>query len=921
MVVQATDAAGHPVAGAAITWAITQGSGTLSNPSAATDSNGLANSGFIGTSLFGNSFQAATVTVSSASASVNFTITTVIFSNGSQLGSGATIHFIAPSENLNLSAPSGSTLPAAVQIAVSAAYGNQVGQPIPNISLRIIGQDLTSPPLASCNGPKGVVLTDSTGTATCDLLVTGPPGTTQLRSYVGEYQQGPPFELQITPGTSCSYSLPAFNQSFGSTAASGTVNVVTTAGCGWSASSNVSWISITAGSSGTGNGTVSYSVAADSGASRTGTLSIAGQTYTVSQTGTTTGGLAVASVNLPAGTLNVAYSATLSATGGQPPYTWSTSGSLPAGLTLSASTGVISGTPSAAGTSNFTGTVRDSTGASASQNFSITVNGVTSSSFAITTTSLANGAVGTAYQQSIMTVNANSCGIISSIVTFSLSAGTLPNGLALQPGGVISGTPTLPGTFSFTLTATSQCLNTASASLKITITGNAPQMTASPSALAFTVQQGTSNIPADQQIAISSSGAALTYTASASTNSGANWLTVKNQASGSTPANATIGVVNYSSLAPGPYTGSIGISSQAANSPASVPVTLTVLAAVPLTVSPLTFAINQFVTQGSNVAKQPITVSNGSASSSFSAAAATANGGPWLSISPAAGSTPASLTASADSGGLATGVYTGTIVITPASGATQTISVTLVVSQQPPSIASIQNAASFVLGPVAPGEIVTIFGSAMGPATGVGWQLTPAGTVATNLASTSVSFDGVAAPLIYAAAGQVSAVVPYEVAGNSTTKVQLSYLGLVSNPLTVQVAGAAPGIFTANSLGSGQGAILNQDFSVNSASNGAAPGSVVSIFATGEGQTNPPGIDGAINASTLPLPAPLLPVTAQIAGQPAQVMYYGAAPGELAGVLQVNAVIPANVQRGTSVPVVIQVGSASSQTVTLFIKP
>src|SRR5208283_3545110 len=107
---------------------------------------------------------------------------------------------------------------------------------------------------------------------------------------------------------------------------------------------------------------VAYSVAADTGASRTGTLSIAGQTYTVSQTGTTTGGgLAVASVNLPAGTLNVAYSATLSATGGQPPYTWSTSGSLPAGLTLSASTGVISGTPSAAGTSNFTATVRDST--------------------------------------------------------------------------------------------------------------------------------------------------------------------------------------------------------------------------------------------------------------------------------------------------------------------------------------------------------------------------------------------------------------------------------------------------------------------------------------------------------------------------------------------------------------------------------
>ncbi len=96
MVVEATDAAGHPVAGAAITWAITQGSGTLSNPSAATDSNGLANSGFLGTSLFGNSFQAATVTVSSASASVSFTITTVIFSERFPVGVGSNDSFHRP---------------------------------------------------------------------------------------------------------------------------------------------------------------------------------------------------------------------------------------------------------------------------------------------------------------------------------------------------------------------------------------------------------------------------------------------------------------------------------------------------------------------------------------------------------------------------------------------------------------------------------------------------------------------------------------------------------------------------------------------------------------------------------------------------------------------------------------------------------
>ena len=109
-----------------------------------------------------------------------------------------------------------------MQVAVSAAYGNQVGQPIPNIALRIVnGEDPIQPPPASCNRPKGVVLTDSTGTATCDLLVTGPPGPPSCRSLVGEQQQSFPFDLQITPGTSCSYSLSASNQSFGSTGGSG----------------------------------------------------------------------------------------------------------------------------------------------------------------------------------------------------------------------------------------------------------------------------------------------------------------------------------------------------------------------------------------------------------------------------------------------------------------------------------------------------------------------------------------------------------------------------------------------------------------------------------------------------------------------------------------------------------------------------
>jgi trimeric autotransporter adhesin len=134
------------------------------------------------------------------------------------------------------------------------------------------------------------------------------------------------------------------------------------------------------------------------------------------------------------------------------------------------------------------------------------------------------------------------------------------------------------------------------------------------------------------------------------------------------------------------------------------------------------------------------------------------------------------------------------------------------------------------------------------------------------------------------------------------------------------VIDSVPGIFTVNTTG--QGAIINQDQTPNSRTNAAAPESVVSIYATGEGQTSPAGADGAINGGTLPLPAPLLPVSVQIGGLPAQVMYAGAAPLEVAGVLQVNVVVPAGVPTGPSVPVVITVGTASSQTgVTIAIHP
>jgi uncharacterized protein (TIGR03437 family) len=125
------------------------------------------------------------------------------------------------------------------------------------------------------------------------------------------------------------------------------------------------------------------------------------------------------------------------------------------------------------------------------------------------------------------------------------------------------------------------------------------------------------------------------------------------------------------------------------------------------------------------------------------------------------------------------------------------------------------------------------------------------------------------------------------------------------------VGAAEPGVFTVDSTGTGLGAIVNQDGTVNGAVNPAARGSVVSIFATGEGQTSPPGVTGSVTGSGLK--TPLQQVTVAIGGIGATVQYAGSAPGSVAGLLQVNAVVPAGVSPGSAVPVIVSVGGISSQ--------
>jgi uncharacterized protein (TIGR03437 family) len=222
-------------------------------------------------------------------------------------------------------------------------------------------------------------------------------------------------------------------------------------------------------------------------------------------------------------------------------------------------------------------------------------------------------------------------------------------------------------------------------------------------------------------------------------------------------------------------------------------------------------------------------------------------------------------------------------------------------------------------GAVTPGKIVVLYGSRLGPGALTGLSIGGDGRVASSSGGTQVLFDGVAAPILYSSAGQVAAVVPYAVDGKSGTQVQVKNGALSSDAVAFPVSQVAPSIFSVNLSGTGQAAILNQDgVTPNSSKSPAARGSIVSIYATGEGQTNPGGIDGQIAGSNPP--APTRPVTVLIDGKPADVTYAGAAPGAVAGLFQVNVRIPADAATG-DVSLEIHVGAAASQpSITVAVK-
>lgn len=238
-----------------------------------------------------------------------------------------------------------------------------------------------------------------------------------------------------------------------------------------------------------------------------------------------------------------------------------------------------------------------------------------------------------------------------------------------------------------------------------------------------------------------------------------------------------------------------------------------------------------------------------------------------------------------------------------------------------PTSASIQpgqpvNYASGATGAVAPGEIVSISGSGLGPAQAVAGVLKSNGNIDTVAGATRVLFDGVPAPILSAQSGQIVAIVPYSVAGKSSAQMKVESSGQTSAAITVQVTDVAPGIFTSQPLGKGTPLIQNGDSSINSATNPAKAGSNITLYVTGDGLQSTLAFDGRL--ATAPFQTPLQAVTVSVNGGALKLLYAGAEPGA-AGAMQVNAQIDPATSSGAA-QLVVTVGSKSSQTVNIYVQ-
>ncbi len=547
LVVRAVDGTGQPVAGKAVTWSDVGGISYASSRTVVTDAGGYASLTWVpgGEISVGVAFRQYTVTAASDVGKVSFNLVAYPYVSGA-FNPQPTIQLLKPGQLEITRMQSGGRLANGVQVVVGTSGGNGVspGLPIPGVGLTVktVNQDPAAGPVASCTA--GTILTGADGIASCELLALGKPGTTEMIVDVGnqvtfraalQVTAGDPIPVIVqgnyqsgAPGTTLPLRLTARLQDSSGTALPGATAIWTVIPAG-----SVSLVS----SVGTADSAGLVSTGVLLGATP-GTFEVrvtSGSNYAsfaVSVTGAAAG-LTVTSATLPAGSVGVAYSQSLGAAGGTPPYTWSyASGTMPPGLTL-AGNGIVSGVPTTGGTYSFTVRAADNRGVAALGGVTMSVG----SGLAVATTLLPNGAAGIPYNQTLSAaggVPPYSWALASSGIV----ASQLPAGLSLSPAGVITGTPLAAGSSTFTVKVTDAAGKEAYQYFTLVI-GLAP---ANPLAITTTsVPKGTAGTAYTQTL--TAAGGAAPYT----------WSV----ASGTLPPGLTLstsGVLSGTPAAAGAYT-------------------------------------------------------------------------------------------------------------------------------------------------------------------------------------------------------------------------------------------------------------------------------------------------------------------------------------------------------------------------------
>jgi uncharacterized protein (TIGR03437 family) len=487
---------------------------------------------------------------------------------------------------------------------------------------------------------------------------------------------------------------------------------------------------------------------------------------------------------------------------------------------------------------------------------------------------------------------ANSSGWLS----VSSGGGTTPSSVSISvnPAGLAANTYT--GSIVFSSASASNSPQTIPVNLTIRA---APTLMVPAAPLNFAFQIGGTP-PPSQSVQVGSSGSILMFMAAASSSG---WLSA-NPSSGSTPSSVSVSV-SPSGLAAGSYNGSVTFTASASSNGAGivVPVTLTVTTAPALVIAttPLVFT---FPSGSTTAATQTVAIASSGANVPFTASVGGLTG---VSLSAAGGTTPSQITVTANPAGSATGSYNGTITISAAgvSNSPQSIPVTVTIMQSAnaPIISSngVVNAASSPSALISPGSLFTIFGANMATGT-TSADSTP---LPTSLGGTSVEVNGRSVPLVFVNSGQINAQLPYEIAP-SRVNVAVVLNGVRSAPSLLDVVNTGPGIFLVGATN--HAVIQNQDYSLNSSSVAAKPGSYVTVYLTGSGALDNTVPTGSV-APNSPFSVPLAKVEATIAGVPANIYFAGLTPG-LVGVMQINIQIPA-VSAGEQ-PLVVKIGGVSS---------